>query len=765
MTNNDPEIFKIFIEESKEHLDVLEPGLLALEKEPTNPDPELINSIFRAVHSIKGAAVFFNLGNISYISHKMENVLGLIREGALKVNQMIIDALLHGTDKLNVMIETIETSEEVDITDELKNLDMILGSAVNINKKNTKVARKKRERKQQELPEEAKNPLLENIHKDKGNTADETLRVKVSLLNDLMNMVGEMVLGRNQLMRMTTDIVHDIHGLAAVLQHFNIITSALQEKIIAARMQPVNVVFSKFPRVVRDLAHKLGKSIELKISGKEVELDKSMIENLSDPLTHLIRNCVDHGIEPSQDRSISGKAPTGHIQLAAYHEGGQVNIDIIDDGRGIDPEIIKQKALDKGMISKKELARLNEKQVLGLIFMPGFSTAQSISEVSGRGVGMDVVRTNIEKLGGTISVESKIGEGTRINLKLPLTLAIIPSLIVSVQDQHFALPQISLVELVRLKPDDVSKKVETVQNSPVLRLRDKLLPLVRLSEVVGIDRYYVNPEMGEKETERRKRIADRRGSETCPVIEALPPVERRRHKTDRRNIFKNITRILVLNCNENYFGLIVDQINNNEEIVVKPLPRFLKGLSCYSGTTILGDGRIALILDINGIASKAQLKFDAVEKKNKDLADDRNNEIMREAQSLLLFENAPGECFGLNLDLIQRVEKVPMTSIERIGEREFLTNDNKSLRLLRLEKYLPVTTPSRDDEKVCVIIPKMVNVSVGIVAARILDTIHTDVEIDTHTICSKGIIGTAVINNRIVILPDIYLIIEMDNHQ
>ncbi|MEA1973170.1 MAG: chemotaxis protein CheA, partial [Candidatus Cloacimonadota bacterium] len=531
--------------------------------------------------------------------------------------------------------------------------------------------------------------------KKKSSSKNETLRVHVSLLNDLMTLAGEMVLARNQLLRMTSEVVKSVPGLQTVTQDINNTTTMLQGKIMDTRMQAISLVFNKFPRVIRDMAKMLDKKINLETVGNSVDLDKSIIENLSDPLTHLVRNAADHGLESTEERLAAGKPETGTVFLKAYHESGKVNIDVIDDGKGIDPEIIANKAIEKGLVSEQDIKKMPEKEILALIFAPGFSTADAITKVSGRGVGMDVVKTNIEKLGGTVSINSKIGEGTSINLKLPLTLAIIPSLIVTVNDLQFALPQVALKELVRIKKGDDKRKIEQVNDAPVLRLRNQLLPLVYLNDVLKLKR-------------------DKEQSE--------------------------ITRILVLKNNEYEFGLVVDEISNSEEIVVKSIPRFFNKSLCYSGTTIMGDGSVSLILDVNGISAQSGLNFTALQTYSTSKEIEEKDDVGENTQDLLLFQNTDSEMFALNLDLIKRIEKVKISEIDYVGENAYIEHEGESLPILKLEHYLPVASPEVNENQqfVYVIIPTQIENPIGIIAHQIIDSIKLDVKIDTEHINSKG---------------------------
>ncbi len=903
MVGQDPEMLQMFLEEAQEHLGNLEPDLLQLEEDKENADQELINRIFRAIHSLKGSAGFFGFENITNLSHVMESLLSLVRDGKMKPSSVLITYLLQGTDKLNMMVEDIDNSESVDAEeiigilndllnqdseasqkidieiegkenlpdkiakqfqisvsdlkkavahghflysvhafthkdmknkgktplDYLKSLEKLghlIGSYADIGpimsiddaleekdiafvylfssvlepdlialglevpenqvqqlefpefvekkykvlhdtatqpqKLKMKVDTPKTETQKKQKPvesaesqkatiiespvndlvakeeqvnlpiineskEESTSEILEENQADKSKSAKkdvathqkETLRVSVSLLNDLMTFAGELVLARNQLMRLASDSAKTVPGLNSVLQDINFTTSILQEKIMNTRMQPISLVFNKFPRVIREMEIKLNKKINLEIIGNEVDLDKSIIENLSDPLTHLVRNSADHGIESPEERLKNGKTEAGTIWLKAYHKGGKVNIDVIDDGKGMDEQKILKKAIEKGVISQSDIAKLSKKDILDLIFAPGFSTADQISAVSGRGVGMDVVKTNIEKLGGSVSLDSNLGKGSSVNLKLPLTLAIIPSLIIKVGDMHFALPQVALKEIVRVKKDDPSRKIEKINRSPVLRLRNKLLPIVYLKEVLDVT----------KKAEEQE-----------------------------------VTRVLVLSFDSNEFGLVVDEIVENEEIVVKSIPQFFKNCQCYSGTTIMGDGSVALILDIPGMASKAKLDFVGLREEEKRFLKYEEDEDIKKSidkQSILLFENAEKEMFALNLDLIKRIEKLNNDRFEKVGEKEYIEHEGKSLRVVRLEHYLPVKTRQKENDFRYVIIPKLIENPLGIIAHKIIDSIDIEINIDTESITSKGLIGSSLIKDELVLFPDIYQIIEM----
>lgn len=525
------------------------------------------------------------------------------------------------------------------------------------------------------------------------------------------------------------------------------------------RMQPIGTVFSRFPRIVRDMSRQLGKQIEVQIQGAEVELDKSIVEMLADPLTHIIRNCADHALEPPLVRQSAGKNPTGNILLRAYHEGGQVNIEIRDDGRGIDPKKVGAKAVQKGVISETQLAEMTEREIVNLIFAPGFSTADQVSEVSGRGVGMDVVRTNTEKLGGHVDVETQVGRGTTVRLRLPLTLAIIPSMVVGVGAQRFAIPQVNVVEFVWVKAAEVRQRIEQVQGALVLRLRDKLLPLVRLSEVLSIERAIVLPDTGEVIQDRRETLVDRRG----PGTEEDP-------RPDRRRDWRSDHNIVVLRLGNNAFGVIVDELYDIEEIVVKPLSTFIQGTKCFSGATILGDGRVIMILDAGGLASAAHLHFTDLQAQEKKRAEEEAERAMLKAsrrRSVILFKAADEEHFAVPQEKVQRLERLLAAQIQKVGDKEFMQYRNEGLPLVRLDRHMQVRPIPKGLEELYVIIPKCTGTRGGIPAAgilisTILDAVDVDTELKPAEIRGTGLLGSAMVNDHLTLFldPDPLLLAE-----
>ena len=604
-------------------------------------------------------------------------------------------------------------------------------------------------------PKKISSKIIESALKDTTeNEADKVIRVKVALLDKLMDLAGELVLVRNQQMQII-DTIEDPR-FSTITQQLNFVTSQLQENIMSTRMEPIGKVFNRFPRVVRDLSRELNKKINLEIIGQDVELDKNIIEAINDPLVHIIRNSLDHGIESPEKRKESGKSPEGSLVLKAYHSGGQVIIDVADDGAGINIARVKEKAIINGLVSLEEIEKLSEKDIMMFIMKAGFSTAESITSVSGRGVGMDVVKSTIEKLGGRVEIESQYKLGTTLRLKLPLTLAIVPCMITRVENFYFAIPQVNIVEIVWLYGKDVFQKIEKIYDSEVYRLRDTLLPLVRLSSILKIKKRFVD-ENNIEITDRRINTTDRRNKLTI-INNELVNEDKRSGEEDRRNSIDNSLYIVVCKINQNRLGIIVDEAIDTEEIVVKSVHDEIKKTKCYAGATVLGDGKIALILDIPGLAETAKINFNLTE----------TNEIKTEAttinelknQTVLLFKNHSTEMFGVFLSLIARINTIKNSNIKRIGQQEYLVQNNESIPIIRIEKYIQVTPPE-PKEDLFMILPKL-NKKIGIVCSEIIDTISLNQEVNEDSFHQNGLMGSFVLNNiDLVMVIDIFKLIEM----
>ena len=814
MAGQTPMIFE-FVSEAKEHLANVSDDLLALEKHRGEAARYCIDRLFRAVHSVKGGAGFFGCRNIETLAHLMETLLGRMREDHLQPGPGLVDALLSGTDRILALLDDVERSDHADISDIHGRLNAFFSeehsapqpvesrALVPAAPEEFDPASRLQERPAEhsflyvlridlgerfratgQLPLTVLQGLLEHgsildarletdgdlegplhyhalfsgalgpdelcrsagLHPKEMSVLEAPLvpaapapavavveepasvvprsgeraasvRISVNLLDRLMTLAGELVLVRNRAMR----VVAPDDPLRPIVQRLDGVTSQMQDAVLLTRMQPVGNLFGKFPRMVRDLARQIGKEIELDIQGTEVELDKTILESLSDPLTHLIRNSCDHGIESPEQRARAGKPPAGRIRLSAHHEGGQIRIEVRDDGKGIDPAIIKRKAVESGLRAPAEVTRLSDKDALALILLPGFSTAATVTDVSGRGVGMDVVKTNLDQLGGSLDIESTVGEGTAFHLRLPLTLAIIPCLLVQMGQERYAIPQKDLEELVCVRPGQARGRIEYAYDREVYRLRDRLLPLVRLADVLA------HPE---------------------PFTAATRKELLRQHSSDQEN---QLLSFAVVKVGARRFGLVVDRILNNEEIVVKPMHPELKSLTCYSGATILGDGRVALILDIAGIARHAGV-FAALEPPQ---AAHANGQAEQDRQPVLLFQYGEREQFAVALAMIRRIELIRKERIETIGDKEYVTLDGVPTRVLRLDHYLNVS-PGVDRDPLFLLLPRNLPRPLGLLASNLIDTEQLVIELNTDSHTEDGLLGTAIVRGRMTLFLDIF---------
>ena len=601
-------------------------------------------------------------------------------------------------------------------------------------------------------------PAQAEAAKSTATTIQSYLRVNVALLDKLMNLAGELVLGRNQLLQTTGTIGNP--ALMPVAQRIDMITSELQAEIMQTRMQELAAVFNKFPRLVRDLSRNLNKKVNLKIEGQEVELDKTIIEALGDPLVHIIRNSLDHGIETPETREKQGKAPEGTLEVRAYHEAGQVNIEIKDDGAGIDRDRLKDKAVRMGVITPAEAQNMSSQAALELIFRAGLSTAEQVSDVSGRGVGMDVVRSNLEKLGGILDIQSEVGLGTTTRIKLPLTMAIIPCLIVRLgKTERYAVPQINLTELVRVRTSELKQRIEKVGGSEVLRLRENLLPLVRLSDVLQATGYYRDPLTNQLKPDRRENIADRRHGETGPEAEEWR--EKRTGQERRQTV--DAMNILVLSAGDLEYGLIVDELEDTEEIVVKPLGRHLKEIHSYAGATIMGDGRVAPILDVPGLAQQAELyrKHEAAQNANKAKGRGEESHLKKDMEKVLVFNHNPKNRFAVPIPLVARIERVETTKIESSLGHNSIQYRGSSLRLIMLDKHLPVE-PLPSSDKVFIIVFEIGGHEIGVVASTLVDERLVPFNLDTRTHQRPGVMGSLIIDETTVMVIDIFELVILE---
>lgn len=556
-------------------------------------------------------------------------------------------------------------------------------------------------------------------------SGNESIRVRINMLDQLMTLAGELVLGRNQLLQKTVDMVTEVPGLNSVIQQLDRVTSELQESVMKTRMQPLGGLFSRFHRVIRDLSRSLGKEISLIVNGETVELDKTLIEALSDPLTHLVRNCADHGIESPQARVANGKDPNGMISLNAYHEGGKVHVTISDDGGGIQVEKIREKAIEQGLTTREQANAMGEREVLRFLFAPGFSTAEKVTGVSGRGVGMDVVISNIEKIGGTVEIHTEVGKGTTFLLDLPLTLAIVPALLVRAQNQRFAIPQINLQELIHLDNKEMHTNIMDVRGSEVYRLRGNLIPLLRLNQMLSLN------SNGTQESSE----------------DAAP------EKNEAESIY-----IVVLTSGQTRFGLVVDQVFDTEEIVVKPLSNLLKNVSVFAGATLMGDGHVALILDVSGLAKSAN--FQVEEEQRGGNFSKKTVKVEDQEQNIILFNVSPKEQFAVPLSLVSRLEEIPASQIHTAVNGHMLPYRGKLLPVIFMEEHLPIAPPAENREKVSVLVFEVEH-QVGLVVSNVIDAVQTIFEIDPAAATHKGITGMALIREVPTAFVDIYQMTEL----
>ncbi len=593
---------------------------------------------------------------------------------------------------------------------------------------------------QQEAPQESKESFEEIIPAGIGKS--ETVRINVDLLDRLMNLAGELVLVRNQQLNNMADFSPP---LKSITQRLDLVTTEMQELIMLTRMQPIGTVLGKFPRFVREMSRKLGKQIDITITGNEVELDRTILESLNDPLTHIIRNSCDHGIEAPEQRKKAGKPQTGIISIRVSHEAGQISIDISDDGRGLDAEKIKKKALQSGICTEEEIAHMSAKELYALALRAGFSTAEKVSDLSGRGVGLDVVKSNIEELNGSLDLDSKPGKGTRLRLKLPLTLAIIPCLLVRVKEDRFAIPQVNLEELVSLYDDDALTLVECAEERELFRLRDRLLPLVRLSEILA------NPVPFDLET--RVRITEKHRRERERLYKQAQENQRGIWSLDEA---QRTLSFAVLKVGHERFGLIIDNVIGTEEIVVKPMHSVLRSLKCYAGSTVMGDGRVALILDVDGVAEHAGILRDLEQEAQikKETAAKESEQLRK----LLIFKSGQLEQFALDITHVRRIEEIQPSAIEQVGKREFVTVSGVSTPVIRLHDYLNVST-GNEKEHMYLVIPKN-RKSCGVLISELLDITETTVRLNIESLKEDGILGTAIVRDKMTLFPDLQWLIR-----
>ncbi len=578
----------------------------------------------------------------------------------------------------------------------------------------------------------------------------QTIRINVDLISRLMNRAGEMVVARKQLRPLIEQHVKTNSLASKMMQNLDLVTMDMQEAIMQMRMQPVVDLMGKYKRLVRDIARKMSKKVDFILEGAEVEVDRTVLEKLANPVTHLIRNCIDHGIEPPEERLRCNKPETGTIRVKAFHQGGHIHLVISDDGAGIDPQLVLSKAFEKGLVSEDQLDKLTDRQKIDLIFLPGFSTSEEITDISGRGVGMDVVKTNIERLRGHIRIESVMGKGTQIHLVIPLTLAIVPSLIVGAGDEKFAIPQINIKEIIYLEAGQIRDHVENMAGSEVLRLRGRLYSVLRLRNVLGIKTYIRNPETMEKQEEKRKLIADRRSR----ITENKVSEKRHRSKDRRRNEWDS-TYVVIVKFGANAFGLCVDELYEMEEAVIAPLSDYIKHIKFFSGATLLGNGDVIMILDIQGIASVSRLKFDAVKEHELQWQQKKHSGRQKgEKKQLVVFTNGCREYFALELKSVARLEPFKASDIHHTASLRYMEYTGLPVVVFSMDEFISAGRDKLDKGEGFIIFPKHVSSKVGIIAADIIDTITTEKPLTKDASCSELIQGKLFIDNMMVQVLD-----------
>ncbi len=678
----DDDDIQAFLAESRENLGQIEREILLLEKTPTAQ--ESLIRIYRSLHSIKGNCGFLPFPKLEAIAHAGETLLGEVREQRLEFSGAIATLLLQTVDAIRDFLYTIETTGEESKTD-YSTLITTLETIKNTYELSTEFA-----------------PIANE------EATASTIRVRVELLDQVMNLVEELVLARNQVIQFS-DTQTD-SAFTATCKQLSLITSDLQEGVMKTRMQPISTIFQKMPRVVRDLAIALGKEVQLKIEGAETELDRSIIETIKDPLTHLVRNCIDHGIERPEVRVSQGKSPTGIIYIRAFHEHGKVNLEISDDGRGIDPEYLKQKAHQLGFINPNEI--LSERETFDLMFLPGFSTAEKVTNLSGRGVGMDVVRSNLEQVNGSIDVRSEMGVGTTFRIRIPLTLAIVSALLMTSGGERFAIAQTNIQELVRLEDHQI-QQIETLYNVPVYRLRDTLLPLIYLNAVLQLET-----------------------------------------RTDYQ-----VINIVVVQADEYRFGIVVDEIIDVQEVVVKPLGKQLKDLEVYAGATILGDGQVALILDTVGLADQAGV-IAQLEKRLSIITP--GNEAELEQQMILLINGPKNARMGIPMSRATRLETFSQAEVEQIGNQTVVQYRDCILPLINLHSVFGKDEGLNHEDFSVVVVSLNTDYNLGIIVDQILDIVEDPLSMKGSA-TRPGVSFCASIQGQVTEFLDVDAIIQMTN--
>jgi two-component system, chemotaxis family, sensor kinase CheA len=705
------DLVREFLLESHENLDRLDEEVLRLEADPD--DAEALASIFRTIHTIKGTCGFLGFSRLERISHGGESLLARVRDGQLALHRPVVDALLAVVDVIRAQLAEIETTGNEGTGDDSALLDLLARVW----------------QQDDPSPAPAGQPPA-GTDPGESRVVDSSVRVDVGVLDQLVNLVGELVLARNQLLQVTGD--HADSPLAASAQRVNLITAELQERLMMTRMQPVGSAWGRFPRVVRELAQVCGKQVRIQMTGQETGLDRTVIDAIKDPLSHLLRNAIDHGIEPPEVRGAAGKPAEGRLSLHAFHEGGQVNIEVSDDGAGLDIARIKRRALEGGLVTEAKVARMTDHEAADLVFTPGFSTSDSLTHVSGRGVGMDVVRTNIERIGGTVSIDSTPGSGTTVRIRIPLTLAIVPAVAVAVQDGRYAIPQANVLELVSLNLGSGGSAIELVAGAPVYRLRGELLPLLDLRAILHPDQVKreSTPEPGEAPT-----------------------------RTGQGGV------IVVVQTGDHQFGLLVDGVSDSQEIVVKAIGSLLEHIPVYAGATIMGDGRVALILDVGGLAQRGRIVTDLRSPTAVGLA--HTHDLPgAERRSLLLVGVGAQRQAAIPLEAVARLEEFPRSAVEWAGRQEAIRYRGEILPLLRLRDLIDGGRETGEERPwIHVVVHETGGRCFGLVVERIIDVVEEPLATEPaggpEEMSVRAVRGSAIIQQRVTELVDVAALAEL----
>ena len=741
MDNND-QILDEFLLEAGEIFDQLDLDFVQLEQTPE--DKKLIGNIFRAMHTLKGSSGFFAFHRLEKVAHAGESLLSKLRDGVFTLNEEMTDVLLETSDRLRAIVDGVQKQRrepEGDDSALIQNLKFLTDGGTGVTKTVSTpsaapvspavevliesapqaIAEKILEADiadlEQDVLEAVKDVAIDAAVNEAESSKELAAPVKVSveLLDKLMNLVSEMVLARNRLLsfaRTSGDLAFN-----NTVRRIDTVTLELQERMMKTRMQPISQVWSKFPRLVRDIAQDCGKKVELVQIGAETELDRTLLEGIRDPLVHIIRNSVDHGIELPAERLAKGKSEQGTVKLRAFHENGMVVIEIADDGAGIDIPLVRQKAIQLGLVTAERAAKLTEREIIDFIYLPGFSTKAEITNLSGRGVGMDVVRTNIHEIGGTVDIATS-AQGTRLRLSIPLTLAIMPAVFVRCKQYSYAIPQVNVIEMLRYEPREGIPGVEDFYGVPVFRLRDKLIPLVFLNYELKVD-------------------------------DVLPPVDQ-------------TLNIVIVQAAGIRFGLVVDEVLYMQEVVVKSVGPLLKGTPVYSGSTILGDGRVALIFDINAIAVRSGIIAKLADNQfEQDIsaALGANNE----SQQMLLFDLLGLERMVIPLEMVDRLEMISASRIDRRGNEAVMLYGNKIMRLISLAHYVEGATQKSlyGDETVPVIVHYHHGQPVGFIVKKVHNIVNVPTQVVMVSPPQRGIMGSVIVNDSVMSILNVQDVLNL----